>query len=227
MNAHALGLVVHIGGGTVALAAGIAALALRKGGRAHGRAGSWFAAAMLVLLGTGFVLAVAGPFRGTAGGAVFAIYLVATARESARRRDGKAGRFERIGFAVALGCALAEAAWGFQAMASPGGRLDGFRAPPYFVLAVFAALAAALDLNFILRRTIANAQRIARHVWRMNAALLFAVFSFAGQQKLIPPIWHGFPLLLLPPLALLGVMIFWLIRVRFTGRFQARAAVPA
>lgn len=227
MNAHALGLIVHIGGGTVALAAGIAALALTKGGRAHGQAGSWFAAAMAVLLGTGFVLAVAGPFRGTAGGAVFALYLVATARETARRRDGRAGRFERIGLAVAIGCALAEAGWGFQAMMSPGGRLDGFGPPPYFVLASFAALAAALDLNFILRGAIANAQRIARHVWRMNAALLFAVFSFAGQQRVIPRIWHGFPLLLIPPLALLGVMIFWLIRVRFTGAFKARAAVPA
>jgi hypothetical protein len=228
VNGYVLGLIVHIGGGGVALGAGAAALAFRKGGRAHAKAGTWFFAAMLVLLATGFVLAVAGSFRGTAGGAIFGIYLVATARETARRRDGKAGRFEHAALAVAIGCALAELAFGFQAMSSPGGRLDGFPPMPYFLLAGWAALAAGLDLNFILRRGVSARQRIARHLWRMCAALLFAAFSFfLGQQKVMPAAWHGALWLYVPPLAVLAAMIFWLIRVRLSGAFRARAASPA
>jgi hypothetical protein len=228
VNAHAALLIVHIAGGAVGLPAGAAALVLRKGGRGHGLAGTWFFGGMLVLFATGFVLAVAGPFRGTAGGAVFGVYLVATARRTAQRRDGKAGRFERIGLAVAAGCALAEAGWGVEAMLSPGGRLDGFSATPYFVLAAMAALAAGLDLNFILRRARSNSQRLARHLWRMTGALFFASVSFfIGQQKVMPAVMHGSPILTVLALAPLAAMIFWLTRVRFTAAFRAGAAAAA
>jgi hypothetical protein len=221
-------LIVHIAGGGIALGAGAAALSFRKGGRMHAKAGTLFFAAMLVLLGTGAVMAILGSFRGTAVGAVFGIYLVATARATALRRDGKAGRFELAALAVAISCALAELAFGLQAASRPGGRLDGFPPTPYFVLAALAALAAGLDLNFILRGGVGAAQRIARHLWRMCAALLFAAFSFfLGQQKVMPASWHGSPLLFLPPLAVLALMVFWLLRVRFAGTFRRSAPAIA
>lgn len=211
-------LVLHIAGGGVALIAGAAALCFRKGGRAHAKAGTLFFAAMLVLLATGFVMALAIASRGVAVGAVFGIYLVATSLATARRRDGKAGRFELGALAIVLACALADLLFGLQAASSPTGRLDGYPPAPFFVLAALAALAAGLDLNFILRRGVSRAQRIARHLWRMNAALLFAAFSFfLGQQKVMPASWHGSPLLFVPPLAVLALMIFWLLRVRFTA----------
>jgi hypothetical protein len=94
----------------------------------------------------------------------------------------------------------------------------------HFPFAGLMILAAALDLNFILRRRISARQRIARHLWRMCAALLIAAFSFfLGQQKVMPEAIQGSPLLFLPPLATLGAMIFWILRVRFAKAWRRAA----
>ena len=83
--------------------------------------------------------------------------------------------------------------------------------------AALAALAAALDLNFVLRRRLSARQRIGRHLWRMCAALLIAAFSFfLGQQKVMPEAIQGSPWLFVPALAPLVLMIFWLVRARFS-----------
>ena len=81
-------MLIHIVGGSIALLSGAAALVLRKGGRWHARAGTMFFVSMLVLGGTGAVIAVLKPERGTAVIGIFTCYLVATAWSAARRRDG-------------------------------------------------------------------------------------------------------------------------------------------
>ena len=216
-------LAVHIAGGTVALGTGAAALCFRKGGRAHARAGTSFFAAMVVLLGSGIFMAIAMSLWNVAMGGAFGLYLIATSRATARRRDGKAGRFELIAFLFVATCAIANVALGLRAAGSATGRLFGYPAGPYYAFAFIAALAAGLDLNFILRGSGIPARRIARHVWRMCAALLFTTFSFfVGQQKIMPATWHGSVWLLLPPLAVLATMIFWLLRVRFSAAYGRR-----
>lgn len=222
MNVHALALDVHIAGGTLAFAAGAAALCLRKGGRAHAQAGTAFYWAMLVLLLSGFGLAVAGSHGSVAVGAILTLYLVATARATARQRDGATGRFELAALAAAIGCALAQLAFGLLAAASASGRLFGYPAPAHFALAAIAALFAALDLNFIRLRGASPGQRVARHVWRMCIALFGAAGTFLGQQKLVQPS----PLLFLPLLAISGAMIYWLLRIRRTGSYRGVQALP-
>lgn len=223
MNVHALALAVHIAGGSLAFAAGTAALCLRKGGRAHARAGTLFFAAMLVLLLFGFGLAVAGSHPSVAVSAILTIYLVATARATARRRTGGTGGFELAALAVAIGCMLAQIAFGLLAATSASGRIGGYPPAPHFALAAIAALFAALDLNFLRRRGAGPAQRVARHGWRMCIALFGAAGIFLGQQKLIPPS----PPLFLPLLAILGTMIYWLVRIRRTGTYRRVAMPPA
>ncbi len=214
-------LFVHIAGGSAALVAGAAALSFRKGGRLHGKAGTIFFAAMLVMTSTGGVIAALRPQRGTLIVAIFTAYLVLTSWRSARRRDGDTGRFELIGFAVASLCAAAFLGAGLYAMTTPNGRLDSLPAAVHFPFAALAALAALLDLNFILRRERTGIQRVARHVWRMSTALLITAFSFfLGQQKVMPVSWHGSPLLFIPPLAVLASMIFWLLRVRLAKAYS-------
>ena len=224
-------LAVHIAGGTVALGAGAAALSLRKGGRGHARAGLAFLASMLVLLVSGTGMAMALSLWNVALGGVFGLYLIATSWAAARRRDGRAGRFERLAFLFVAACAILNAGLGIEAAISPGGRLFGYPPGPYYGFAGLSALAAGLDLNFILRRDASPARRIARHLWRMCAALLFTAFSFfVGQQKIMPAAWHGSFWLLLPPLAVLAATIFWLLRVRFStayGRRPPRGLVAA
>jgi len=218
-------ILFHVAAGSAALIAGAAALTLRKGGRSHARAGTVFFAAMLAMAGTGAAVAIALPERGTAVIGLFTGYLVATSWATARRRDGVAGGFERAGLAVALACAAAMLGFGLLASASPTGRFDSLPAAAHYPFALLAALAAGLDLNFILRGRLARHQRIARHLWRMCAALAIAAFSFfLGQQDEFPAAWRGLAIWFVPPFAVLAAMVFWLVRVRFTAAFDRPSA---
>src|SRR4051794_3553220 len=116
-----LALTVHIAGGTVALGAGAAALCFRKGGGAHARAGKIFFASMLVLFVSGGGMAIALGLWNVALGALFGIYLIATSWATARRRDGKAGRFETFAFLAITGCAIADLVMGLVAQSSATG----------------------------------------------------------------------------------------------------------
>ncbi len=46
-----------------------------------------------------------------------------------------------------------------------------------------------------------------------------------GQQKFLPALLHGSPILFAPVLALLVLMAFWLIRARLTNWFRSEPAV--
>jgi uncharacterized membrane protein len=207
---------LHIAGGSSALLAGAAALSLRKGGRPHAKAGTIFFAAMLLMAGSGALMAGLNGERGTMTVGIMTLYLVATSWVTARRRDGGTGRFEIAAMILISACAAAQLGFGLIGVNAANGRFDSLPGAVHFPFAVLAALAACLDLNYILRRETAQRQRIARHLWRMCAALLIAAFSFfLGQQKVMPVAWRGSPLFFLPELAVLAAMIFWLVRVRF------------
>lgn len=214
---------VHIAAGTIALASGGAALFLaRKGSPLHARIGTLFLVSMLAMAGTGALVAAMKPERGTAVIGLIACYLVATSWATARNRDRAAGRFELFGLGAALACAVAMLGFGLAGVAAANGRLDSLPAAVHFPFAALAALAAGLDLSFLRRGRLAPRQRIARHLWRMCAALLIAAFSFfLGQQKVMPEAIQGSSLLFIPPLAVLAAMLFWILRVRF-GRAWGR-----
>lgn len=210
----------HVVAGSAALLAGGAALTVRKGGSLHASAGTVFFGSMLAMAGTGALIAAVKPERGTAVIGLFTCYLVATAWMAARRRDGKAGAVDVAGFAVALACAGAMLGFGLLASASPGGRFDSLPAGAHYPFAFLAALAAAGDFGFLRRGRLQRHRRIARHLWRMCAALAIAAFSFfLGQQDEFPAAWRGAAIWFVPPLAVLAAMAFWLVRVRFTAAF--------
>lgn len=172
------------------------------------------------MAGSGAIVALAMPERGTAAVGILSCYLVATSWATARRRSGKAAAFELAAMAVALGCAAAFLAIGLIGLSQPDGRLDQLPAPFHFPFAAIAGLAAALDLNFILRARLTGQQRIARHVWRMCTALLIAAFSFfLGQADKLPVVVREMSLNFIPPLAVLAVMLFWIVRLRFAKAF--------
>lgn len=211
---------IHIAAGMIALAAGAVAALARKGGRLHGRAGSLFAAAMLVL---GVTASILEPFRSPPGspvGGIIVCYFVATAWMTARRRDGIAGRFERIACAFALlGGALT--AWGgFTGATTPAG------SGPVFAFAALCLLAGLGDLNFILRGRLTATQRLSRHVWRICFAFFLATGSFfLGQQDALPAAVRGSPGLFVLAFAPFALMVFWLARLRIAkkvGRLTLR-----
>jgi hypothetical protein len=223
-------IVLHIVGGGTALLAGAAALSTRKGGRLHARAGTIFFGAMLLLAGSGALMAGLIGERGTMTVGIMTLYLVATSWVTARRRDGRTGRFEIAALILICACAAAQLSFGLIGVNAANGRFDSLPGAVHFPFAALGALSACLDLNYILRRETGPRQRIARHLWRMSAALLIAAFSFfLGQQKVMPVEWRGSPFFFLPELAVLAAMIFWLFRVRFARAWlrTSKRAVPA
>ena len=206
---------LHIAAGCFAVVAGAVAVAVRKGGPLHVRAGTWFLASMLVL---GITAAILEPFRTPPGSPlvpVFVCYLVLTSWVTARRRDGSTGRFEIAAGAVALTLAAGSAWDGLNGTAADGGP------GPLFVGAALCLVAGLLDLSAAARRKLRPAQRIARHLWRMCFAFFIATFSFfVGQQDLMPAAVRGSPALLVLGFAPLAVMTFWLVQVRLAKRFR-------
>jgi hypothetical protein len=207
---------VHIAFGSAALLSGAGAMAFRKGGRLHAKAGTIFFAAMLVMASTGSVMAALRVERGTMIIGILTFYLVVTSWWTARHRDGRAGRFELLSLGAALALAAIMTTFGAMALNSANGRLDSLPASAHFPFALVMVIAAAGDLNFLLRRTLTGRQRIARHVWRMSVALFIAAASFfLGQQDEFSPALKGLPIWFVPPFATLLLMVFWLVRVRF------------
>lgn len=210
---------LHIGAGCVALVAGTLAVAARKGGRLHARAGKVFVASMIVLGVSASILAViiARPGQWSAG--IFTSYFVLTSWMAARRRDGGAGWFERFACAAALGAGLM-ILWGaFNGATTPAGRA------PFFVFAGICLLAGLLDLKAILR-PLTPVQRVSRHLWRMCIAFFIATGSFfIGQQDVMPAAVRGSPALLVLGFAPFAIMAFWLVRVRLRRPLRPVPAV--
>jgi uncharacterized membrane protein len=214
----ALVLGVHVTAGCVGVFSGAAALLLRKGSPLHRKAGNLFFVAMLTMSAIGACIAPFLPHRISSVAAAFTFYLVATSWVTVRRREGSAGYFETGAFLFALGIVATGLTLGRMGANTPTGLLDGEPYQGAFVFAGAAALAAAGDLVVIVRRGISGAGRLTRHLWRMCVALLIGAISFfLGQPQLFPESVRGSFILYVPEIAILGSMLFWLIRLRFAN----------
>lgn len=209
-------LFAHIAGASVAMIAGAVALIARKGERVHRAAGVIFVISMVIMLA---VAAGTSPFLpdpqpGQVYGGIFVIYLVATAWMTVKRPEGQVGRFE-------LWACLTAAV---LAMAGVLGALLGD--PPAWAFAVIGGFAVFCDVRVLRRGGVSGPSRIARHLWRMCAALFVATGSFFfGQADEIPAALRG-QHLMIPALAPLALMLFWLIRIRIGRAFKTAPAVP-
>jgi uncharacterized membrane protein len=217
----ALLLVLHIGGGLVGIASGGAALVLAKGGRWHRLAGNAFFISMLCMAGVGAAVSPLIHQPGNSFGALLAFYLVATGWATVRRKPDRVGQFELGAMLCAAVVAAALLAMGVAAAQSPTGEIAGVPAVAPLAMGAVAALAAGSDLSVILRHGLHGAQRLARHLWRLSAALLIASGSlFIGQPKV-----RGSPIMVLPELFVFGMMLYWLVRLALTRR-NRRVAQP-
>ncbi len=193
----------------------------------HRMAGNVFFVSMLTMSAIGACVApfLPRPQWSSTLVAILTFYLVATSWVTIRRKQGGVGTFEIGAFLVALTVAVVLVTLGLQAANHPPGVLVDAPAPAYFVFAAIATLAAASDLRMILRGGLSAMQRITRHLWRMCVALLIATFSFfLGQQQVFPVSLRGSPILFVPEIAVLGALIFWLLRVQFTNWYKHDAA---
>jgi uncharacterized membrane protein len=214
-------LPIHILAGGVALACGYTALYAAKGGRLHRKSGMLFVCAMCAMCVGGFVLAALGNNNWTsvnASAAVMTLYLVITSLTTIRP-PASGARWLAVGaMLVAFVVGAANLNFGFEALAT-GGRRNGVPAFPFFMFGLVGLLGSAGDLRMIRSAAQSGRPRLLRHLWRMSFALFIAAMSFFfGQAKVIPEPLRIMPLLVVPVLAVLLTMIYWVWRARVGRR---------
>jgi uncharacterized membrane protein len=220
-----LAYVLHVGGGTLGLVSGTVAAFARKGGRLHRAAGNVFFASMLTMAAFAAYLGVVVPDRVNIFIAVFAAYLVTTAWLTARRKEGAIGLPEKIALCVGLVLCAPFAILCFQLAAGLPPLFTStvpFKGPVLIALYSFTSvlvIAALGDAKVVLAGGISGAPRIARHLWRMCLGLTLAAGSAFtnGLPRLLPGPMHVTTIFFLPQFLPLGLLVFWMIRVRFTG----------
>jgi uncharacterized membrane protein len=206
---------MHFAAGTLVLAAGAGAALARKGGQIHRRSGHIFVVAMSVLASSGAILAALRPERLSVISGLLTLYLIFTGTLTLRRRAGAAGLAEVLALLFVLSCAAADVVFGMLALAEEHGALDGYPAMAYFIFASIALLAAGFDASVIRRGGISGADRLRRHLWRMCLAFFIATSSFfIGQQKVMPLLLQGSPLLIILAFSPLLLMLAWMFRLR-------------
>ena len=231
-----LAYVLHVGGGTVGLVAGFIAIFAPKGGPLHRAAGTVFFVSMLVMAAFAAYLAVVEPGQiENLFGGFFAFYLVMTGWLTVRRTGGAIGFPEKLAFGVVLLLFVPFAILSFQL--ATGLPLFFKSAVPMkgpvliamYVFTLVIAIAAISDAKVVFAGGISGAPRIARHLWRMCLGLMMATGSAFtnGLPRLLPGPMHVTTIYFLPQFVPLALLIFWMIRVRFTGQFKPAAMQPA
>ena len=206
-------LAIHIAAGGAAILAGAVALAVRKGGRLHRRAGQVFSAAMLVMAAAATLLAFQLQDWPNLPGGLFAFYLVLTGWAALARNRGRAARANEAGLVIGGAAASAALLLAVQANATASGTIAGKPAAMFAFVAALAAFALCLDIDMLRHRAPTRARWLSRHIWRMGTALFIATGSFfMGQQKVMPVWLQGSPALFILALAPLVLMIVWMVR---------------
>jgi hypothetical protein len=233
-------LIVHICGGTLGLLSGTAAMSFRKGSPRHVLAGKVFVASMLTMGVFAVYLAITRHQPNNIGGGILTVYLIGTAWLTARRRDGETSRFDWVVLLIPLALGILTWMNGIKVVRSGASSQDGVPVGMSFFMGSVMLLAAAGDLRMLLRRGVLGAKRIARHLWRMCFGLFIASGSFflgpsnrplrllsavrVGQH--LPPALFSTTLYLILTMLPLILLIFWLIRVRFTTAYNGKSIQP-
>jgi len=182
--------------------------------------GNLFFVAMLVM-------GSSAAYLGNIVGGLFACYLVATAWLTARGREGETSIFDWVAFLFALALGVVLVTHGVRLATGTVAPKPGVPVGMIFFLGSVALLAAAGDLRMLVRGGVFGRQRIVRHLWRMCFSFFIATGSFfIGQPQVFPAFIRRTNLLFIPGILPLVLMIFWLIRVRFTKAYKSKS-VPS
>jgi hypothetical protein len=142
---------------------------------------------------------------------------------TARRREEVTGIFDWGALLVVLAVAAVEVTCGFEAANNPTGLKYGYPPGPYFFMGSVAVLATVGDVRMLVRRGISGTPRLARHLWRMCFALFIAAASiFLARQERFPVLLRKTGVLVFLSILPLLLLIFWLVRVRFTNAYKKK-----
>ncbi len=231
-------LLVHILGGTVGLLSGTAAMSFRKGSPRHVLAGRVFVVSMLTMGAGAAYLGIVRNQPGNVGGGIFTFYLILTAWLTARRAEGETGKLDWA--AVLIPLALGTLSWvsGIQVVRSGASSQNGVPVGMILFLGSVQLLAAAGDIRMLVCGGVLGAKRIGRHLWRMCFGLFVAAGSFffgpsnrpfrflssVGLGQHLPRALFSNGVYLVLTILPLVLLVFWLVRVRFTNKYNRTAS---
>jgi hypothetical protein len=227
-------LIGHICAGTLGLLSGTAALSFRKGSARHVVAGRIFVASMLTMAVLAVYLAIVRHQPNNIGGGILTFYLIGTAWLTARRRDGETSRFDWVVLLIPFTLGILTWMNGLKVVRSGASSQDGVPVGMTFFMGSVILLAGAGDVRMLVRGGVFGAKRIARHLWRMCFGLFIAAGSFfmgpsnrplrllsaVGLGQHLSPVLFGTTLYLILTILPLVMLIFWLVRVRFTNAYK-------
>jgi hypothetical protein len=216
-------LAIHIAAGGLAIALGVVALSVKKGGITHRRSGVLFVYAMLIMAVSASILSLV---KGRADGNVFAgvltAYFVGTALATVRPVSAWTRRINAVALTVAVVLAAGCVLNGARMINTPGRDLNGVpnqtAGMMSLIIGALLVIAAAGDVRIMRFGIPRGGPRLARHLWRMCFALFIAAGSFFSLEervaRILPePLTTG-PMRALPIVLLFGAMFYWLWRVR-------------
>jgi len=238
---HSPILVVHICAGSLGLLSGTAAMSFRKGFSCHVLAGRVFVTSMLTMASVATYLAIVRHQPSNIGPGILTFYLIGTAWLTARRRDGETSRFDGVVLLIPLALGILTCMNGIKVMRSGANSQDGVPVGMSFFMGSVMLLAAAGDVRMLLRGGVFGAKRIARHLWRMCFGLFIAAGSFflgpsnrplrllstVGLGQHLSPALFSATLYLILTLLPLVLLMFWVVRVRFTNAYNGKTMIPS
>jgi hypothetical protein len=129
---------------------------------------------------------------------------------------------------------------GIKVVRSGASSQDGVPVGMSFFMGSICLLAAVGDVRMLIRGGVLGGKRIARHLWRMCFGLFIAAGSFfmgpsnrplrllsaVGLGRHLPSSLFSTNLYLILSILPLVLLIFWLLRVRFTDAFKGTSMPP-
>jgi hypothetical protein len=233
-------LFLHVCAGTVGLLSGTAAMFFRKGSPRHIQAGKVFVVAMLIMAVGAVYLGIVKNQPSNIGGGIITFYLIGTGWLTARRREGETSRLDWVALLIPLSVGILTWVNGIGVLRSGATSQNGVPVGMSFFMGSICLLAAAGDVRMLVRGGVFGVGRIARHLWRMCFGLFIAAGSFfmgpsnrpwrllsaVGIGQHLPSALFSTTLYLVLSVLPLVLLIFWLVRIRFTNGFKGKPMPP-
>ncbi len=214
-------LILHVSLGAIAVLAGFLAIIARKGSPFHVSVGRVFVLVMALssALGAALGLYKADTLYITFHAGVLGVTLVLSGWLTAAAGSRPLGRSTALIGAVNAANAAGLIAVGLYAQGQVNGEFFGYPAEDYFFLSGMAIIGVVGDASLLIRKTLSDNHRIARHLWRMCLGFFIAAGSaFTGPgASAFPEVVRNSGLLSLPELLIFLTLVFWIIRILWKG----------
>lgn len=207
----------HFFVGCVAVIAGFAAFAARKGSFIHRSAGMVFLVAMTLLALSGLWLSIARNILFTVFLSLIALHSFASGWAAAGKMNPFGRLVTKISPLASAGIMVGAVIGGVIAAAAPGGMLNDLPPSAFYILASVAGLLFVFDFTYTKSSAPSEQRRLTRHGWRMGFSFFLATgIFFLGNNHVLPEILRVTAILVTPILAVVIWTLYYAVKTRFS-----------